>query len=140
MALYPPSQPYQLIRPAVSWLQRIATKTYNDLLHYQRRPPAVRLDELTDDSGAKSIFLQENVGVEKAGMRQAEMHLLTLIDQLPACHRDVLLMVDVHGYTHAQAVQLLELPLSTIKSHLCQARMALRDRLVEVGQVAGWSA
>lgn len=140
MALYPPSQPYQLVRPAVSWLQRIATKTYNDLLHYQRRPPTIRLDELTGAGGAESIVLPESAGVEKAGMRQAEIDLLTLIDQLPTCHREVLLAVDVHGYTHAEAMHLLELPLSTIKSHLCQARIALRDRLVETGQVAGWSA
>ncbi|HRJ41474.1 MAG: hypothetical protein KJZ86_18585 [Caldilineaceae bacterium] len=75
---------------------------------------------------------------KKRGIRQAELHLLTLIDQLPTCQREVLLIVDVHGYTHAEAVYLLALPLCTIKSHLCQARIALRDQLVETGQIPGW--
>ena len=134
MALYPPSQPDQWTLPRVL---RAALLLVNDLLHYQRRPSVVPLDELTDAGGADGSVWQENAGVEKAGMRQAEIDLLTLIDQLPTCHRDVLLIVDVHGYTHAEAMQLLELPLCTIKSHLCQARIALRDRLVEAGQMPG---
>ncbi|MBX3054766.1 MAG: hypothetical protein KF753_25065 [Caldilineaceae bacterium] len=72
-------------------------------------------------------------------MSQAELHLLTLIYQLPTCQRDALLVVDMHGYTHAEAMQLLALPLCTIKTHLCQARIALRDQLVEAGQLPGWS-
>jgi len=56
--------------------------------------------------------------------------LLALIDQLPASHREVLLIVDVHGYDYAEAMHRLALPMSTIKSHLCQARVALRDGLV----------
>jgi len=42
----------------------------------------------------------------------------------------VLLIVDVHGYDYAEAMHRLALPMSTIKSHLCQARVALRDGLV----------
>lgn len=76
---------------------------------------------------------------KKREIRQAELHLVTLIDQLPTGQREVLLIVDVHGYTHAEAMHLLALPLCTIQSHLCQARIALRDRLVETGQLPGWS-
>lgn len=128
MALCPPSQPDQWTLPR---LIRAAMLLVNDLLRYQRRPPVISLDELSDDTGV--------YGAGKAGMSQAERYLLTLIDQLPTCHRDVLLIVDVQRYTCAEAAQLLELPLSTIIFHLSQARVALRDQLVAAGQVSGWS-
>lgn len=125
----------------VVWLMRMARNAYNDYLRNRHRRPAIRLDELADDTGADSVVLEESAGVKKVEMCQEEMSvLLTLINQLPTRHRAVLLIVDVHGYSHAEAVQLLELPLDTLKTRLCRARVALRDRLVEVGQVPGCPA
>lgn len=63
--------------------------------------------------------------------------LLILIDELSTWHREVLLVVDMHGYNCGEAAHMLGLPLGTIKSRLCRARMALRDRLVEVGLTPG---
>lgn len=84
------------------------------------------------------MILEKIADVEIVGVRQEEMSvLLTLIDQLSIRHREVLLIVDMHGYTYGEAAQILGLPLDTIKSCLCRARMALRDRLVEEGLTPG---
>ena len=44
-------------------------------------------------------------------------------------------LVDVHGYDYAEAAELLELPLGTVKSRLSRARSALRMSMVQAGLV-----
>lgn len=125
----------------VVWLMRMARNAYNDHLRYQRRRSISGLDRLMENTGTDFVVLPESADAEKVRVRQEDVRILiSLIDQLPTCHRDVLLIVDVHGHTHAEAMQMLQLPLDTIQTHLCRARVALRDRLVEVGQVPGWTA
>ena len=122
----------------VVWLMRMARNAYNDYLRNQRHRSINGLDRLMENTGTDFIVLPESADTEKVRVRQEEVRILiSLIDQLPTCHRDVLLIVDVHGHTHAEAMQMLQLPLDTIKTHLCRARVALRDRLVAVGQMPG---
>ena len=61
--------------------------------------------------------------------------LLQAIDALPNWHRDVVLLVDVHGYDYTEAAEMLGLPLGTVKSRLSRARSALRDQLIKAGFV-----
>jgi RNA polymerase sigma-70 factor (ECF subfamily) len=61
--------------------------------------------------------------------------LLQAIDALPHWHRDVVLLVDVHGYDYTEAAEMLNLPLGTVKSRLSRARSALRDQLLKAGCV-----
>jgi RNA polymerase sigma-70 factor (ECF subfamily) len=61
--------------------------------------------------------------------------LLAAIETLPEYHRSVVLLVDVQGYDYAEAADLLQLPLGTLKSRLSRARAALRDQLVQSGVV-----
>ena len=71
----------------------------------------------------------EHIVLQNEGMRL----LLAAIDELPSYHRSVVLLVDVQGYDYAEAAELLELPLGTVKSRLSRARAALRDQLVRSG-------
>lgn len=121
-----------------AWLMRIVTNTCYDHLRYQRRRPAISLDELAEYAGPDLAIAQEAEDVESVVVRREEMRtLVALIDQLPVWHREVLLLVDMHGYDYAEAADMLQLPLGTVKSRLSRARMALRDRLVEVGLTPG---
>jgi DNA-directed RNA polymerase specialized sigma24 family protein len=82
----------------------------------------------------KNIILPKHVHRKTKSEHAEAMHLLLrLIEQLPAVHREVLLMVDVHRHTQAEVVQMVDLPLKTIQSHLCQARTSLRDQMVAAG-------
>jgi len=122
----------------VVWLMRMARNAYNDHLRYRRHRSINRLDGLMENTGTDFFVLPESADADEARGRQEEVRILiSLIDQLPACYRDVLLIVDVHRHTHAEAMQMLQLPLDTIQTHLCRARVALRDRLVAVGQMPG---
>ena len=123
-----------------SWFLRIVTNTCYDHLRRQKRRQAVSLDELTEQAGIdyvtgaeitsddpeKLVLQNESIGV-----------LLAAIEDLPAWHRNVVLLVDVQGYDYNEAAEMLNLPLGTVKSRLSRARSALRDELVSSGVVAG---
>ena len=51
------------------------------------------------------------------------------IDDLPAWHRNVVLLVDVQGYDYNEAAEMLNLPLGTVKSRSFRAHRRLAGRL-----------
>ena len=125
-----------------SWFLRIVTNTCYDHLRRQKRRATISLDELYEQSN--DDFPLSGHGVECTGDDDPEVLviqnesmrvLLRAIDDLPAWHRTVVLLVDVQGYDYAEAAQLLDLPLGTVKSRLSRARSALRDHLVRSGVV-----
>lgn len=121
-----------------SWLLRIVTNTCYDHLRRQRRRTAVSLDESAEWVNVElpNHLRAEAENPEIVALQQESMRLLLkAIDELPAWHRTVVLLVDVHGYDYSEAAELLSLPLGTIKSRLSRARAALRDTLVKSGIV-----
>jgi RNA polymerase sigma-70 factor, ECF subfamily len=122
-----------------SWLLRIVTNTCYDYLRSQRRRSTVSLEDLTDPSGAEfpQLRADEQQNPEMLVTQQESLQfLLQAIEQLPNWHRDVVLLVDVHGYDYTEASEMLGLPLGTVKSRLSRARSALRDQLTKAGFVA----
>lgn len=122
-----------------SWLLRIVTNTCYDYLRSQRRRSTVSLEDLTDPSGAEfpQLRADEQQNPEILVTHQESLQfLLQAIEQLPNWHRDVVLLVDVHGYDYTEAAEMLGLPLGTVKSRLSRARSALRDRLIKAGFVS----
>jgi RNA polymerase sigma-70 factor (ECF subfamily) len=126
-----------------SWLLRIVTNTCYDMLRRQKRRGALSLDEMTEDANGDVTMEMnglypgessdpEDIASSSEGMAQ----MLALIDELPAWHKHVILLVDVHGYDYGEAAEMLEVPLGTVKSRLSRARATLRDRLVSTGMIA----
>jgi RNA polymerase sigma-70 factor, ECF subfamily len=123
-----------------SWLLRIVTNTCYDHLRRQKRSRALSLDELTDGSETEASLGErshdtvqdpETVTLQRERMQS----LLSAIDELPAWHRNVVLLIDVHGLDYEEAAEQLGVPLGTVKSRLSRGRAALRDRLVRDGLV-----
>lgn len=126
-----------------SWLLRIVTNTCYDHLRRQKRRSSVSLDELTEMTNGEALFQMEPlVTVPAADPELLAVHnegmemLLGAIEELPTWHRNVILLVDVHGYDYGEAAEMLHVPLGTVKSRLSRARSALRERLLETGVVA----
>ena len=121
-----------------SWLLRIVTNTCYDHLRRQKRRAAMSLDELIDDSGLEISSESKSVTADPAKLslqRENMETILQAIESLPTWHRNVVLLVDVHGYDYAEAAEALSLPLGTVKSRLSRARAALRDALTAAGIV-----
>jgi RNA polymerase sigma-70 factor (ECF subfamily) len=121
-----------------SWLLRIVTNTCYDYLRSQRRRAAVSLDDLTEQAGTEfqlSVTAEHEDPELLITQKESMLTLLHAIDDLPAWHRQVVLLVDVHGYDYTEAAEMLHLPLGTVKSRLSRARAALRDKLVSTGHV-----
>ena len=113
-----------------SWLLRIVTNTCYDHLRRQKRRAAASLDELIDDTGLEIPAESSNVIVDPAKMmlqREDMDTILAAIDSLPPWHRNVVLLVDVHGYDYAEAAERLALTLATDKSRMSRAPAPLRD-------------
>jgi RNA polymerase sigma-70 factor (ECF subfamily) len=123
-----------------SWLLRIVTNTCYDHLRRQKRRCALSLDELTEGSDSEASLgerAQDTVeDPETMALQSEQMQaLMSAIDDLPAWHRHVVLLIDVHGMDYEEAAEQLGVPLGTVKSRLSRGRAALRDRLVRDGLV-----
>lgn len=121
-----------------SWLLRIVTNTCYDHLRKEKRRSSVSLDELAEQSDGELILPStiEKSNPESEILKDEEMQvLLRAIDNLPDWHKNVVLMVDVHGYDYGETAEALDLPLGTVKSRLSRARSALRDDLATAGVV-----
>lgn len=121
-----------------SWLLRIVTNTCYDILRSQRRRATISLEDITEhgDSEFPALRADDHHNPEILVTEQESLQaLLHAIDQLPTWHREVVLLVDVHGYDYSEAAGLLGLPLGTVKSRLSRARAALRDALIQAGVV-----
>ena len=54
-----------------------------------------------------------------------------MVERLPSWYREVVVLVDIHGYNYGEAAAFLDLPRGTVKSRLSRARANLRDQLAE---------
>jgi RNA polymerase sigma-70 factor (ECF subfamily) len=59
----------------------------------------------------------------------ARDEIIAALAQLAPIHREVLLLTFVHGLAYAETANILEVPVGTIKSRLCNARRSLRGLL-----------
>lgn len=56
-------------------------------------------------------------------------HLLFLISKMPSGYRAVFNLVELDGYTHAEAAQLLQITVGTSKSQLSRAKAWLQNKI-----------
>lgn len=102
-----------------TWLHRIAVNTaishqrrHGPWLAWLRDNPA-SLPDVSDPRPADGLALD----------------LESAIARLPERARQVFVLVDVEGYTHEEAGQMLKMAIGTSKAHLFRARALLREIL-----------
>lgn len=59
----------------------------------------------------------------------SSLDLESAIETLPDGYREVLVLHDLHGYTHEEIARMLDVEAGTSKSQLSRARRAVRERL-----------
>lgn len=104
-----------------AWLSNILFNSWRD--HARSRRQTEDIDQLSD--------LEEFVVAceEEKGEMIGRVH--SAIDALPFGQREVLALVDLHGYSYAEVAVLLDIPTGTVTSRISRAREALREQLVD---------
>lgn len=105
-----------------AWLFRILSNCWRE--HLRRQRPGVPLDDI------------ELVAPHSPERDQQQMDVVSRvrfeIDSLPMGQRQVLTLVDLEGFSYAEAAEVMEIPVGTVMSRLSRARAALRERLSDM--------
>ena len=67
----------------------------------------------------------------------AATEVVAAVDKLPALHREVVLLVDVEGFSYKDAADTLGVPIGTVMSRLHRARQQLQKSLFEYAVESG---
>jgi RNA polymerase sigma-70 factor (ECF subfamily) len=113
-----------------SWLYRITLNLCRDWIRRERRAPIVSLPEGTDpvdlaDDRASPVESVEDL-VARREMSQAVARAMA---ELPDEQRSAILLKEYHGLTFQEIADMLDCPLSTVKTRLYQGLSVLRRRL-----------
>lgn len=127
---------YDLQKRFQPWLYTIAEHSAIDCLRRTRRRAMVSLDALhSSDEDGDCIMLDRlvdhRVGPPDARLIGAEERekeyecLRARLDTLTQINREILLLIVVRGLQYAEAAEVLQIPVGTVKSRLFSARRRL---------------
>jgi len=106
-----------------AWAFSILTNCFRD--HCRRHPPsegAVEPAEAED---------QDQPGVEElVAMDQARARVRGAIGQLSPDQREVVMLVDLEGFSYSDVAAILDIPMGTVMSRLNRARQRLKQLLL----------
>lgn len=109
-----------------TWLYRVTARAAGRIR--RRRANRARLDALPKAQPDVTVYTTD------PGARVDRERLILLVrrcwEDLPARQRAVLDLVDLQGYSPAEAAEMLELNPASLRSNLFKARRALRSRVL----------
>jgi RNA polymerase sigma-70 factor (ECF subfamily) len=116
-----------------AWILKIVTNSAYDALRRLKRHPIQSLfleDEYSGEIESPDWLADPTVSVENI-VEQAEFfaNLSRLLAELPEVYHAVLTLIDVYEFDYAEAVQILNVPIGTVKSRLARARLQMRGKL-----------
>ena len=113
-----------------SWLYRITLNLCRDWIRKERRAPIVQVPEGTDpvdlaDHQASPVESVEDL----VARREMSTAVSQAMAELPDEQRTAIMLKEYHGLTFQEIADMLECPLSTVKTRLYQGLAVLRRRL-----------
>ena len=116
-----------------SWLYRIALNLCRDWIRRQRRAPVMQMPEGVDPGE----LVAERGPVESIEDLVGRRRLSAVVEEamalLPEEQRTAIILKEYHGLTFQEIADMLECPLSTVKTRLYQGLTVLRTQLRERG-------
>jgi RNA polymerase sigma-70 factor (ECF subfamily) len=115
-----------------AWIKRIVTNVYHDTRRYVRRRPAVSLDALTEKTrdvlgtGERPSPVSLQAQVEA---NECKAILSEAITALPEYQRRIITLFHYEHCSYEEIAAAMRIPVGTVKSRLCRARLALRQML-----------
>jgi RNA polymerase sigma-70 factor (ECF subfamily) len=116
-----------------AWMLRIVTNACYDELRRRRSHPAVPLEPVNRD-GEEDEFLPTLADnsphpEEHLERKELEAAIHQSLAEISPEYRDVLILVDMQGFSYVEAAQALGRPVGTVKSRLARGRMLLGGHL-----------
>ncbi len=124
-----------------TWLYRVTTNTALLRRRGKRLELEVSLEEqlptFRDDghrAGERSFLLADWSATAEDGLVSGETHaqVRQAIEELPPHYRTVVVLRDIEELSNEEVAEILGEPVSSIKSRLHRARMALREQLTRL--------
>jgi RNA polymerase sigma-70 factor (ECF subfamily) len=113
-----------------SWLYRITLNLCRDWIRRERRAPVVQVPEGTDPIDLADQRASPTESVEDlVARREMSRAVARAMTDLPEEQRMAILLKEYHGLTFQEIADMLECPLSTVKTRLYQGLSMLRRRL-----------
>jgi RNA polymerase sigma-70 factor, ECF subfamily len=107
-----------------TWLYRIAVNAATD---QARRRSRARTTPLESDDTGQTVAA---VG-DLSGAVATALTVQAALRAVPEDFRVALIVCDLYGFGHAQAAEILGIPVGTVKSRVFRGRLALGERLAE---------
>jgi len=116
-----------------SWLYRIALNLCRDWMRRERRTPVAQAPEGVDIIElAGEATLSESLD-DRLARHQIGRVVGKAMALLPEEQRNAIILKEYHGLTFQEIAELLDCPLSTVKTRLYQGLSVLRRQLHEAG-------
>lgn len=116
-----------------SWIYRITLNLCRDWIRRQRRTPVMQAPEGVDiielaGEATPSESIEDLVARKELGRAVGQV-----MSVLPEEQRNAIILKEYHGLTFQEIADLLDCPLSTVKTRLYQGLTVLRKQLQEAG-------
>jgi RNA polymerase sigma-70 factor (ECF subfamily) len=113
-----------------SWLYRITLNLCRDWIRRERRAPLVQVPEGDDSMNLAEQMPSPDESVEDLVSRREMSRAVSLaMAELPEEQRTAIMLKEYQGLTFQEIAELLDCPLSTVKTRLYQGLSVLRRRL-----------
>ncbi len=114
-----------------SWLYQIALNLCRDRMRRRRGKTMVSLDEL--EEGGAEMRVTGPTALDLLQERDTKRLVRGAIEALPDEQREVIILKEYQGLTFLEIAQVLDVPISTVKTRLYRGLDQLRSRLEREG-------
>ena len=116
-----------------AWLLKIVTNTCYDYLRRGRQHFEVALyprDRYGNEIESPAWISDPQASVQKTiEAKELSKILCRKLEEIPRAYRDILLLVDAEDFEYAEAAEVMNIPIGTVKSRLARGRLLLKERL-----------
>ena len=116
-----------------SWLYRIALNLCRDWIRRERRTPIAQVPEGVDLIELAGESTPTESVEDLVARREIGRAVARVMANLPDEQRTAIILKEYHGLTFQEIADLLECPLSTVKTRLYQGLTVLRRQLTRAG-------
>ena len=122
-----------------SWLYQIALNLCRDRMRRRKGRTLVSLDALEAD-GQAPVLRDDTTALDLALTKDVERQVKAAVMALAADQREVIVLKEYEGLTFQEIADVLDLPVSTVKTRLYRGLDKLKERLSREGVGVGVAA